>query len=188
MMLKNLKRILKSEKNNKDVFDIIIYGSVMKGEIKPSDIDIMIIFLQGSLSDRLNRLQKIKSKTKKAMDFKIDLKQMLLKDFFSPGFFARTGILLEGFSLFNNKSFSETLGFKSFSIFSYTLEGLTHNEKIKIGYILKGRNTEGMIQQLKGKRLGSGAIKIPIENSIEFEEILQKNNIKYKKHNILEES
>jgi len=112
---------------------------------------------------------------------------MVLKDFFSPGFFARTGVLLEGFSIFNNKPFSETMGFKAFSIFSYTLSGLTHTQKIKIGYILKGRGSKGLIEQLNGKRLGSGAIKVPIETSIEFEEALQKNNIDYKKKNVLEE-
>lgn len=186
-MLKKLKKILTSKKKDKSIFDIVIYGSIMKGNQTPSDIDIIIIFLEGSLNQRLNRLQEIKSEIKNILSIKIDLKQMLLKDFFSTGFFARTGILLEGFSLFNNNNFSKTLGFKSFSIFSYTLKNLTHNQKIKIGYILKGRNSKGMIESLKGERLGSGAIKVPIENSLEFQEVLQKNNIKFNKYNILEE-
>jgi len=186
-MLKNLKKSLIFEKNNNDIFDIIIYGSIIKGKLKPSDIDVMIIFLKGKLAERLDRLQEIKNKIKKVVDMKIDIKQMVLKDFFSPGFFARTGVLLEGFSIFNNKPFSETMGFKAFSIFSYTLSGLTHTQKIKIGYILKGRGSKGLIEQLNGKRLGSGAIKVPIETSIEFEEALQKNNIDYKKKNVLEE-
>ena len=186
-MLKNLKKSLISEKKNKNIFDIIIYGSMVKGKLKPLDVDVVVIFSDGKLAERLEKLQDIKNKIKKVSDIKIDIKQMVLKDFFSPGFFARTGVLLEGFSLFNNKPFSKTMGFKSFSIFSYTLKGLTHTQKIKVGYIFNGRNSIGMIEQLKGERIGSGAIKIPIENSMEFEELLQKNNIQYKKINVLKE-
>lgn len=186
-MLKNLKKILISEKEDKGIFDIIIYGSFVKGRMVPSDIDIMIIFLEGKLTERLSKLQNIKNKIKNVVDIKLDMKQMMLKDFFSPKLFARTGILLGGISIFKDKKLAEIMGFEAFSTFSYTLKGLTHNQKIKIGYILKGRNSIGIIKTLKGERLGSGAIKIPIKNSLEFEELLQKHNIEYKKHNILEE-
>lgn len=80
------------------------------------------------------------------------------------------------------------LGFKSFTLFWYNLKGLTHAQKIRFNYILAGRRSlKGMIKELKGKRLVRGAVKIPIEHSIEFEEILKANDVNYKKKNILEE-
>ena len=183
-MLKDLKKLLESEKKDNTIFDIVIYGSAVKGKETARDIDILVIFLEGSLKERLNKLQKIKSRLKQK---NLDLKQILLKELFSLSFLARTGIFLEGISVFKNKKFCETLGFKSFTLFWYNLEGLSHSQKVKFNYLLAGRNTKGIIQELNGQRLVSGAVKIPMENSASFEEILKTNNINYSKKNVLEE-
>ena len=53
-------------------------------------------------------------------------------------------------------------------------------------YALIGRNSEGVLKSLGGVSLGRGAIKIPIEKSLEFEEFLQKWGINYQKSNVLE--
>ncbi len=186
-MLKLLKKHLDSEKKDKNIFDIIIYGSFVKGKMNANDIDIAIIFLEGTLRERLDKIQAIKSRLSKKIDKKLDVKQILLQQLFSSDFLARTGILLEGESVFKNKKFSETLGFKAFSLFWYTLNGLTHTQKVQFNYILAGRNSlKGMLKNLKGERLANGAIKIPIQNSIEFEEILKANKIEYQKKDILE--
>jgi len=186
MTLEKLKKYLKDEKRE-NIFDIIIFGSLVKGKLSPRDIDILVIFLQGTLKERLDIIQEIKSRLKAKIDSNIDIKQALLKDLFSPEFLARTGILLEGFSIFNNKKFCQTLGFESFTLFWYNLNGLTHSQKVKFDYILAGRNQKGIIELLNGKRLANGVIKIQIENSLEFEEILKNNKINYSKKNILEE-
>ncbi|MBR9691788.1 hypothetical protein GOV06_03290 [Candidatus Woesearchaeota archaeon] len=184
-MLKRLKKHLESEKKDKTIFDIVIYGSAVKGKSEARDIDIMVIFLEGSLKERLDKIQRIKSKLKKIGN--IDIKQMLLKDFFSSSFLARTGVLLEGISAFNRKRFSETLGFRAFTLFWYNLKRLSHAQKVKFNYILAGRGTRGVLDELNGIRLVNGAVKIPIENSAVFEEILKTNNADYSKKNILEE-
>ena len=186
-MLKLLKKYLKYEKKDKSIFDIIIYGSAVKGKEKFRDIDILVIFLNGSLRERLDKIHIIKNKLKRAIDKEIDIKQILIKDMFLSEFLARTGILLEGISLFRNKQFCEILGFKAFTLFWYNLKGLTHSQKVKFNYILAGRKSRGIIEEFKGARLVSGAVKIPIENSFGFEEILDANKINYKKKNILEE-
>lgn len=187
-MLKNLKKYLESEKKDKTIFDIVIYGSAVKGKQEAGDIDIAVIFLEGSLRERLDKIQDIKQKLRKLLKDKIiDIKQMLLKDIFSSSFLARTGILLEGISIFNNRKFCETLGFRSFTLFWYNLKGLTHAQKVKFNYILAGRNAKGIIEELDGERLANGAVKVPIENSMVFEEILKKNKVYYSKKNILEE-
>lgn len=183
-MLNKLKKILKSEKNNKKIFDIILYGSATRNEQKYNDIDVVIIFLEGNLEYRLEVVEKIKDKIK---DKTVDIKQVLLKELFSPSFLARTGLLIEGISLFDGKKIAEKIGFQSYGLFFYTLEGLNHTQKIKFNYILSGRTTKGVIEQLNGQRMTSGAIKIPVENAQIFKDILEKNKIKYAYKNVLEE-
>ena len=186
MTLEKLKKYLKGEKRE-DIFDIVVFGSLVKGKLAPRDADKLVIFLQGSLKERLNAVQEIKNNIKNKVEVSIDVKQALLKDLFSPEFLARTGILLEGFSIFSNKKFCQTLGFESTSLFWYNLKDLSHSQKVKFNYILAGRKQKGIIESLGGERLAGGAIKIPIETSLEFEEILKNNKIDYKKKNILEE-
>ena len=184
--MEKLKKYLKNEKRE-SIFDIIIFGSLVKGKLTPRDIDILVIFLHGTLKERLNIIQEIKNNLKNKIEGNIDLKQALLKELFSPEFLARTGILLEGFSVYKNKKFCQTLGFESFTLFWYNLNRLTHTQKVKFNYILSGRNQKGIIDSLGGKRLANGVIKIPIETSFEFEEILKNNKVNYNKKNILEE-
>ena len=73
-MLKKLKKILKSEKG-KSIFDIVLYGSAVKGKSKPQDIDILVIFKYGSLKERLNKIQEIKNKLKR-LELNIDVKAL----------------------------------------------------------------------------------------------------------------
>jgi len=186
MILKELKKCLKSEKRE-NIFDIVIFGSLVKGSLEPRDIDVMVIFLDGSLKERLDAVQEIKNRLKGKIDEAIDIKQCLLKELFSSEFMARTGILLEGVSIFHNKKFCQTLGFESCTIFWYNLKGLSHTQKVKFNYILAGRNQKGIIEFLNGTRLMNGVVKIPIEHSLEFEKILKDNKISYNKKNILEE-
>ena len=185
-MLKLLKKCLESEKKDKRIFDIVLYGSYTVGKEKPRDIDVLVIFLEGSLRERLDSIQEIKGRLKKEIE-NVDIKQALIQDLFSPAFLARTGMFLTGISIFQEKNFCEILGFKSFSLFWYNLKGLNHAQKVRFNYILAGRKAKGLIGELEGERLVSGAVKIPIKNSLVFEEILKSNKINYKKENILAE-
>lgn len=185
-MLNKLRKTLKSEKD-KSIFDIVLYGSATRNEQRYNDLDIVLIFLEGDLNYRLDIVEKIKDKIKQKIAGTLDIKQMLLKDFFSATNLARTGIILEGISLIDGRKFSEKLGFRSYSMFFYSLDGLNHTEKIKFNYILSGRTTKGLLEQLKGVRMTSGAIKIPIENALIFKEFLDKHKIKYSWKKVMEE-
>ena len=138
-MLKKLEKYLESEKKDKTIFDVVVYGSLVKGKTTSRDIDIAVIFVEGNLRERLDKIQDIKSKLK-LLHEKIDIKQITLKDLFSTDFFARTGILLEGVSIFRKKTFSEILGFKAHTLFWYGIKDLTHTQKVRFKYILAGRN------------------------------------------------
>src|SRR3989338_7717310 len=131
MILKKLEKCLKSEKAGKEIFDIVVYGSLVKGKYKARDIDILVIFLAGSLEERLNAIQAMKNKIKEKLEEDIDIKQILLKDLFSNEFMARTGVFFEGISIFKNRKFCEVLGFRSYSLFWYNLKRLNHSQKVK---------------------------------------------------------
>src|SRR3989338_11104383 len=186
MMPNQLKKHWDSERKDKTIFDIIWFGSSAKGEVKPNDLDIVVIFLEGTLRERLDKISSIKEKLKSTGYKKIDVKQILLQDLFSSDFLARTGILLEGVSLFKQRKLCEVLGFESFALFWYNLNGLSHNQKVKFNYILAVRNEmQGVIKSLEGRRLVNGAVMIPIKNTLTFEGILKQNNINYKKEYVL---
>jgi len=175
----------KFKKENKEVFDILIYGSSVKGKLDFNDVDLIIIFSNLSLDKRLEISQNLKSIIKKEIK-NTDIKTMNLQDFFDNTFLARQNILIEGRSLIKNKGFAELLGFSGYSIFTYNLKNLNHNKKTQFTYALSGRNREGVLKSSGGISLGRGAVKIPIEHSIEFEQFLQKWDIDYKRKNVLE--
>src|SRR3989338_8909452 len=100
-MLKELKKYLKNYKKDKNIFDIVVYGSGVKGKAVPNDIDIAVIFKEGSLKERLAKIQSIKKKIKLGKN--IDIKGIVWEEMFQEQFFARSGIFLEGISLFDGK-------------------------------------------------------------------------------------
>lgn len=186
-MLKLLRKYLESEKKDSSIFDIIVYGSLVKGKPSARDIDIVVIFVRGALRERLDKIQAIKKRLKPVIPKELDIKQITLQTLFSADFLARTGILLEGESIFARKKFCETLGFNAFTLFWYSLKSLSHSQKVKFNYILAGRgDLKGVIKEFNGVRIANGAVKIPIQKSIEFEEILGTNNVQYDKKDILE--
>ena len=183
MMPPKLKQWLNEEKKDNTIFDIVVYGSSVKGKTKPNDIDVLVIFREGSLKERLLKIQAIKKK----IEIPVDIKGILWEELFRPEFFARAGILLEGLSVFENKPFSSKLGFEGYALFTYSLQNKSHTQKIKFNYILRGRNREGIIKKMEGHHKGPGVILIPIRNSLEFEEILQMHSVSYTKKNMLME-
>ncbi len=182
--LKYLTSVCKKFANQNNIFDIVLYGSAVKGKQEARDIDILLIFLENKLKERTNIAQKLKGILKKRIK-KIDIKTINLPELFEKDFLARQGIFIEGHSLLYNIKFSRRLGFESYSLFTYNLKNLNHNEKTKFTYALIGRIKKGIIKQLNAIHLGKGAIIIPIKNSLIFEEFLKTWKINYNKKNIL---
>ncbi|MDP4039157.1 MAG: nucleotidyltransferase domain-containing protein [Candidatus Pacearchaeota archaeon] len=182
--LKSLESISKKFFQDEKLFDIILYGSAVKGKDEPRDIDIVLIFFDRNIKERLEIAQDFKKKLPKAL--RLDIQTLNVKDFFDAGFFARQGILIEGYSLVSGMKFSKKLGFKGYSLFSYVLGNLNNSQKTLFTYSLIGRGKEeGMVKKVKGQSIGKGAFLVPIENSVLFEDFLEKWKIKYTKKNIL---
>lgn len=189
MIQKDYQKLLESickelKKKEKNIFDLVLYGSRVKGKSDSRDIDILIIFYNTKLEERLKITQNLKQKLKKYFE-NIDIKSVNLNEFLDKTFLARQNIIIEGISLINKKPLAESLGFKGYTIFTYNLSNLDHNEKTKFNYALMGRNSKGILKTLDGISLGKGVAQMPITNSLSFEEFLKKWNLNYKSKNIL---
>lgn len=189
MMQKDYLKFLESEskslKRDRSIFDIVLYGSSVRGKIDSRDVDILIIFKEKPLIERAEIAQKFKEKINKKSD-ELDIKTITLSELFESDFLARQSILSEGYSLVNGAPFSERMGFLSYSLFTYHLRNLDHNNKTKFTYSLIGRGkNQGISKKLNAKPLGKGAVLLSIENSSFFEDFLKKWKINYNKRNIL---
>ena len=185
--LKSLELESKRYKKEKDLFDIIVYGSFVRGKRKSNDIDVVFIFNNTSLEKRAEITQKFKQNIKsKNKNIKIDVKTINLHELFSEEFFARQGIIIEGYSLLDKKPLQEKLGFESFEAFVIETKSLSNTKKVRFSYALNGRGEEkGFLEKVSGKRISQKVILIPIKNSELFREFLEKMEIKFKSEHII---
>src|SRR3989344_4495058 len=99
MIQNSLLSYLKSESkkfSNKDIFDIVIYGSCMMSKEEPGDVDIALIFFDKKLSERLKISQEFKNKIRSKIN-NPDVRGINLSELFDTSFLARQGILTEGY-------------------------------------------------------------------------------------------
>lgn len=189
-----LKDLLKSHKlkseieklKTSDMFDIVVYGSVVKGKEKANDIDIAIIL---NKTEKLNEKLILAEKAKESLNFlemEVDVKVVDITDLMDSSFIARQAILSEGYSLLNNKFLHESFGFEAFAIFKYEIENLNLSQKKMFYYALKGRRDQkGFLEMNKGEQLSNCLIRIPIQHSEEFKSLLKLNNITFKQENTI---
>ena len=183
--LKFLELESKNFIKNKDIFDMILYGSSVKGKIEARDVDILIIFKEKHLDERTEIAQKFKEKINGKIS-NPDIKTINLSELFKTDFLARQSILTDGYSLIGRTPLSQKMGFLSYSLFTYNLKNLNHNNKTKFTYSLIGRgNNSGILKKLNAKSLGKGVFLLSIQDSSFFEDFLKKWKIDYTKKNIL---
>ena len=149
-------------KNEKEVIDILLFGSIIKGKSKPSDIDLLIIYKSKDNIDLNYQLKKQLEKYKLNMQ----ITSKIYPDIFKTNFKARESILSEGYSLVNNISISEGLGYSNLKLFKYELKNLNKSERMRFYYALYGRNNaEGVLKDLNAKKFSDTIILCPIANS-----------------------
>jgi predicted nucleotidyltransferase len=188
MLIKQLKKILESKskifykKNKKEILDILLFGSVIKGKKNPNDIDILIIFKEKKNLDLTYQLRKI---IEKEINLKVEVTGKSYLDLFNKTFVAREAVLSEGYSLVNGCPFSEGLGFKAKVMFNYILKGKTKSERMRFYYSLYGRNSEGILKKLKAVKYTDTIIICPIESQEEMKEFFNNWKIEFKETPLL---
>lgn len=190
---KMLKDLLKSSrfkaeirkfyrKNRKEILDIILFGSYIRGKESPRDIDLLIVFPEKENNELVYELRK--SLEKFHLNFEITGR--LYKTMLSSSFLPREGILTEGYSLILNKKLSNAFGFQGFYAFIYTLRGFTDSQRMRFHYALYGRGTlKGMLRDTKSIKLTNTMVLVPVGDSDEFENFLKEWRVHYKKIQIL---
>ena len=165
-----IKNKLKSLIGDKEILDIVLFGSTIRGKSIPRDIDIALI-----TNKNISPIIK---------GFHISI--IKPEEFFKSPPTIATTLLREGFSLKKNRFLAETLNFKNKILFIYILSNLNLSKKVKIVNILRGKNKQqGLVEQYKGEWLANQVFITPIESSHTFEQFFLNLKIKFKKYYIL---
>ena len=181
MMLEKLQKRLDSDwikKNN--IFDVVVYGSYIRGKTNAKDIDIAIIMNKNtSIKNKLNLCQKLRNLfLEKGHNF--DVKAVDLNDLLNVGFLGRESILAEGYSLVKKDYIAERFGFKAVVLIEYSLKNLARGKQKMFYYALQGRKKgTGILAKIGGKFVSKGVIKIPTKYFDEIKELLNGNNINF---------
>jgi len=176
-----LKKICKDfAKKDKNVIDIILFGSLAREKEKPEDIDIAVILPDDIEVDRLEK--QIFAK----MKLPVHITVLKLKTLFKETLWKT--IIHEGISLINNKSISEKLGFESYVLFWYNLAKLKTIDKVRFSHALFGRSDgNGLLKKSNGKSLGKGVLLIPVDKEDEIRDLFYEWELPFERRRILAE-
>jgi len=172
--IKKLKSILKKHLRG-NIADIIIVGSFLKNKLSPSDIDVVVLFKERKLKGVEEDLFEIKESLDSVEG--IHIEPLFVDSMFKEGLFL--SVLHEGFSIKENKTISELLKVKAYSIFSYGLENLSKVDKVKFAQALYGRKKDGLIYSEKCISLGSGSFMVQVDREEIFKEFFNTWKIKF---------
>lgn len=160
-----MKRISKKicNKYSADIFDIVLFGSAVKGKGFPEDVDVCIIFKKENL------------KVLKEFGKGVNVTRVLLSELYTQPLWQT--LLREGFSLAHGKMLSEMLGFKSYGLYTYSTVGM--KRKSRFSQVLSGYKAESMLKKTGAIAVKPGAVLVPIKKVEEFREFLDRWNAKY---------
>jgi len=163
------------------VLDIVLFGSVLKGKENPGDVDILIIYKNAN-EDAGYSLKK----ALKAKGYDADITEKSYMQLFDETFLAREAILVEGYSLIQNKYLSRGLGFTNIILFKYTLKGFSKTNSMRFYYSLYGREgSKGVLKKYDAKKFSDSIILCPIENMQSMENFFEEWHIQYQEFPIL---
>ncbi|MBW2989251.1 nucleotidyltransferase domain-containing protein [Candidatus Woesearchaeota archaeon] len=155
--MKSLIRRLKGLLKNKQIIDIIIFGSKSRDKMAPGDIDIAVI-LKEKVNDIKGRISSIIPGA--------DVELVSLEDIYNPLFLV---LLKEGFSVRKNDYLHNLYGIRPVKLYKYSLKQLSASKKVMF---------ERGIKSVKGvERLSNSVVVVPIEHTGEFEDFLRQWNL-----------
>ncbi|MBI5871457.1 nucleotidyltransferase domain-containing protein [archaeon] len=181
-MSKNLNKYLKEKLKGTDlreIVDIFLFGSTVKGKEFPRDIDLCVIFRKNVLEDVTKSIEN------KLKEFNVHISFLGVDNFFRKPHSLIKTLLVEGKSILSGKPLIQNFGFSSAVLYSYDLSGLKPSEKVRFIYLMKGRKAEGMVKKMNGEWITDSCFIIPIEKDSEMLVILKKWAISFKRKEVL---
>ncbi len=167
ILKKNLVSIYK--KNKEKIFDIVLFGSIVKGKSFSEDIDICVIFKNKEDMTILKEISSINT------EIKLHVTRLSLNELYTEKLWLT--ILREGFSIIHNKTIIEILNLEAYGLYTYNLTNIKN--KSRFSQILKGYKSTSMIEKVNGKLLKPGVILVPIKKVEEFRSFLENWKVKY---------
>ncbi|MFC1690686.1 nucleotidyltransferase domain-containing protein [Nanoarchaeota archaeon] len=152
----DLKKLLK---RYNQIEDFYIFGSSVKGAIKPSDVDVALISYKKDFNLLSDVLKELKSYDK------LHVEMFQFKEIFSEPIWK--SLLSEGFSIKKNKYFRDLMGIKSGVLYKYDLKKMTRSEKTMFNRAFKQE-----VKSTGGNSVSPGSVIIPIEQEKEFDAFL----------------
>lgn len=183
-MLKNLKEFSRLKNRwkqswKKEIIDILLFGSAVKGKATPNDIDICLVFCS-------NINIKLVKDAESLLGEKYHISSLCAKDFISDVHSLAKTMLLEGQSIITQKKLSESYGLSSKLLYSYDISKEAPSKKVRFVYLLRGRNgTEGLVKNYSGEFVSNSAFLIPIEKDKEIQEVFDQWKIKYSRRRFM---
>ncbi len=170
---RNLKKIVEKQK---EVEDIIVFGSLVRGKEKPGDIDILVIFKSVVVKEAEYEIRKEIEKKYNSVSI-ISKTQITLLD---PAFDGRESIFFEGKSLLKEMFLAEHYGYASLGMFKCHFTGWTKLQKTKYYYALNGRSGQkGVVEELGCIKLADGVFLVPLHTIELFRSFLEFWKIEY---------
>jgi predicted nucleotidyltransferase len=164
------KNKLKKFIQDKEIEEVLLFGSAVKGKADPNDIDVALI-----------TKKEIKPEIK---GFHISI--INPEDFYkNPPSLINT-LMREGYSLKKNAPLAEKYGFINKLLFTYELRGLKESVKVKVVNLLRGINGKsGFVKENNGEWLSNGVFIVPLEAERIIERFLINFSVNYKKRFVL---
>ena len=180
VLLKNTKLMSKikyfHKENKRDILDIILFGSSVRGKEKPEDIDLLLIYKDKIILDLSYKLRKMIEEH----NLKVEIISKTYNESFSSTFLARTSILSEGFSITRNNGIAEGFGYSNFMLYKYSLKGFSKSDRMRFYYSLYGRNgNNGIIKNLNLSKFSGTILLSSIDKSEQVKEFFENWKINY---------
>ena len=171
--IKLIKDKLKNIIGRREILDVILFGSVIKGKALPRDVDIAVI-TEEDYEPGIFNIEGFHFSFLKPIDF------------FKKRITLLSTIFREGYSLKFDKSFSELYGFRNRVLFRYELSRLTNSKKVKVVNILRGKKGDkGLVVENGGEWLSNQVFFIPMYKEHIFDKFFINFAVKFKKYYVL---
>lgn len=176
-MLKNLKEFsrLKDEWKKswkKEIADIFVFGSFVRGKEDFNDIDICLVFKE-DIDIAI---------VKKASDLlgeKFHVSSLVMNNFFADTHSVAKTIIFEGISIINGKRFAEL---ESNTIYSYDISKEESSKKVRFVYLLRGRpGYVGLVKSWNGNFISNNVFIAPLSKDSEIQKVFDTWKVKYKR-------
>ena len=172
-----IKTKLKNLFSEKEIIDIILFGSAIKGKLIPGDIDITLILYKEPSKEFREKINLIKG-------FHISL--ITAKEFFINSPSIVHTLVREGYSIKNKKFISENFNFSNKVMYSYMLTSLSPSNKVRLVNILRGKKEErGLVELNGGKWIANRVFVASLTAEKIFDELFDNFKINFNKNYIL---